>query len=171
LQDIRNRLQLRDDQLHITRPKLAKENATLAPRKSPVVFVITPTYPRSTQQPDLVQVSLSLIVTKAHVHWLVIEDSKQETEWIRELLQRTGRPSTYWALKADPKSHCRGISQRNAALRWVLEHADDDDVVYFADDDNSYDPRVFEEVTNIHCACRVIADIPHSIFYACRSVE
>ena len=43
-----------------------------------------------------------------------------------------------WAL---PK----GVSNRNGGIKWIRENANSG-VVYFADDDNSYDIRLFEEV-------------------------
>jgi hypothetical protein len=63
--------------------------------RKPTVFVITPTYSRSTQQPDLLRVSLSLRVTSAKVHWILVEDSKHRTPWVAELLARTGLPNTH----------------------------------------------------------------------------
>ena len=39
----------------------------------------------------------------------------------------------------------RGVANRNLGLEWVIENSDDG-VVYFADDDNTYDIRLFEEV-------------------------
>ena len=36
--------------------------------------------------------------------------------------------------------------KRRAALSWIREHGSDEGVVYFADDDNSYDTRIFEEI-------------------------
>lgn len=44
----------------------------------------------------------------------------------------------------------RGVSNRMAALAWLRENAEDG-VFYFADDDNTYDYRLFAEV-------RVIGD-------------
>lgn len=43
----------------------------------------------------------------------------------------------------------RGVLQRNFALRWVRENLVDhvNGVVYFADDDNTYDTDLFEEVS------------------------
>ena len=35
---------------------------------------------------------------------------------------------------------------RRAALSWIREHGSDQGVIYFADDDNSYDTRIFEEI-------------------------
>ena len=40
----------------------------------------------------------------------------------------------------------RGVAGRNAALRWIVENAEDEGVIYFADDDNAYDLRLFQEV-------------------------
>ena len=44
----------------------------------------------------------------------------------------------------------KGVSNRNAGLEYVLKHvnetADNSGVIYFADDDNTYDPQLFEEV-------------------------
>ena len=35
---------------------------------------------------------------------------------------------------------------RRAALDWIRQHGDERGVIYFADDDNSYDVRIFEEI-------------------------
>ena len=43
----------------------------------------------------------------------------------------------------------RGVSNRNKALEWIYENADDNGVVYFADDDNTYDLEAFQEVSPI----------------------
>lgn len=39
----------------------------------------------------------------------------------------------------------RGVSNRNAGLKWLKTHASEG-VIYFADDDNTYDYRIFQEV-------------------------
>lgn len=39
----------------------------------------------------------------------------------------------------------RGVSNRNRGLKWVRENATEG-VVYFADDDNTYDISIFEQV-------------------------
>ena len=42
----------------------------------------------------------------------------------------------------------RGVEQRNLAISWLREHRNDEasGVVYFGDDDNTYDLQLFEEV-------------------------
>lgn len=50
-------------------------------------------------------------------------------------------PEKYKKSKLKP----RGVANRNAALDWVRSNCKSG-VVYFADDDNTYDIRLFEEV-------------------------
>ena len=46
----------------------------------------------------------------------------------------------------------KGVANRNAAMKWIYEHvqeiSDDSGAFYFADDDNTYDIRIFEEIRN-----------------------
>ena len=41
----------------------------------------------------------------------------------------------------------RGCTQRNAALSWIKDNVEEG-VIYFADDDNAYDIRLFSEIRN-----------------------
>ena len=45
-----------------------------------------------------------------------------------------------------PTQYHRGVDQRNLALRTVAAMGETNAVVYFADDDNTYDLDVFEEM-------------------------
>ena len=57
-------------------------------------------------------------------------------------------PAKYRALK--PSLWPKGVSNRNAGLRWIYDHVnatgDSRGVFYFADDDNTYDIRILEEI-------------------------
>lgn len=52
-------------------------------------------------------------------------------------------PDQYRNKKKGPKP--RGVSNRNRGLEWIRENAKTG-VFYFADDDNSYDLQLFDEV-------------------------
>lgn len=53
------------------------------------LYIITPTYRRPEQLPELTRMSHTLMLVK-NVHWLVIEDATVATEQVTRLLDRTG---------------------------------------------------------------------------------
>ena len=86
--------------------------------------------------------------------WVVIEDAGEKTKLVTNLLKRCRVTSVHLNIptsdfyRKDP-SKPRGVEQRNAGLSWIRDHHTKDDcngVVYFGDDDNSYDLRIFDEV-------------------------
>ncbi|KAF7989703.1 hypothetical protein HCN44_008377 [Aphidius gifuensis] len=124
---------------------LKQVNNTLEP-----LYIITPTYRRSEQIPELTRMSHTLMLVD-NIHWLVIEDSKIPTKQVTQLLERTGlkfehliapMPDKY-KLKKGAKP--RGVSNRNRGLSWIRANATDG-VFYFADDDNTYDIDLFKEI-------------------------
>ena len=108
--------------------------------------------------------------------WIVVEDSKLVTARLKRILERfntlnivltagerdhshtihTHVTSKQLLLTAEmPKKYRkqkgpkpRGVAGRNEAIRWIVENVEGDGVMYFADDDNTYDLRLFEEVGN-----------------------
>jgi galactosylgalactosylxylosylprotein 3-beta-glucuronosyltransferase 3 len=126
----------------------------------PVIYIITPTdNKRETQLADLTRVRNTLWLVPKIV-WIVVEDSAVKTRKIENFLQYS--KITYVHLneitpneliiKSSEKTWTkpRGIFQRNKALAWLRENQniiDLNGVVYFADDDNTYDIRLFEEVS------------------------
>lgn len=50
--------------------------------------------------------------------------------------------------KKTKKAKPRGVSNRNRGLRWLRENATEG-VFYFADDDNTYDISIFEQVFHL----------------------
>ncbi len=97
-----------------------------------------------------------------------MEDAEQKSTVVTSLLSRQHSckipHSTHLNIRT-PKPHrrrpkdpvwlkSRGVQQRNIALMWLREAAANNqlqqtgyDVIYFGDDDNVYDLRVFEEVS------------------------
>lgn len=109
--------------------------------KHPLVYFVTPTYYRSTQMADMTRLSQTLMHDK-RVYWIVLEDRDNCTVRIRALLERTGLPFAHLAVPTDPaikaQKRVKGVEQRNRALD-IVEQIRLPGVVYFGDDDNSYD--------------------------------
>ncbi|RXG72554.1 hypothetical protein Avbf_05772 [Armadillidium vulgare] len=51
-------------------------------------------------------------------------------------------PKRYRKAKKKP----RGVSNRRAALEWIKKHGNDEDVLYFLDDDNTVNVELFDEI-------------------------
>lgn len=113
------------------------------------IYVITPTYARKVQKAELTRVSQ----TFSHLtgfHWIVVEDAVNKTELVSNFLKNSDVEGyTHLNVKSSLSTRTRGIAQRNLALDWVLDNTNgttDKGVVYFADDDNTYDLKIFHEV-------------------------
>ncbi|CAG2101543.1 unnamed protein product [Medioppia subpectinata] len=126
------------------------------------IYVITPTYDRFVQKAELIRLSHTLILAQ-NIHWILVEDSPQKTQLVTQFLkhiQNYGHlkythlnaltPSEYKMKTTDPNwLKPRGVLQRNAGIDWIRENAhivDKKGVVYFADDDNTYDLKIFDEM-------------------------
>ncbi|XP_043594582.1 galactosylgalactosylxylosylprotein 3-beta-glucuronosyltransferase P [Bombus pyrosoma] len=114
------------------------------------LYIITPTYRRPEQIPELTRMSHTLMLVK-NIYWLVIEDASVATKQVTRLLERTGlkfehltapMPEKY---KQKKGAKPRGVSNRNRGLQWIRANATNG-VFYFADDDNTYDIALFDEI-------------------------
>ncbi|KAK1150847.1 galactosylgalactosylxylosylprotein 3-beta-glucuronosyltransferase 3-like [Acipenser oxyrinchus oxyrinchus] len=123
----------------------------------PTIYTVTPTYTRLVQKAELTRLSQTLLHVPS-LHWVVVEDSPVKTSLVSELLKRSGlrythlctqTPKDFKLQEGDPNwLKPRGVEQRNLALQWLRENRgpSDEGVVYFADDDNTYSLRLFEEM-------------------------
>lgn len=113
------------------------------------LYIVTPTYTRATQLADLTRLANTLRLVPG-VHWLVSEDRNSTSLPVTQLLEASGLEYTQLAAARPPeligKVIGRGVFNRRAALAWIREHGSNEGVIYFADDDNSYDVRIFEEI-------------------------
>ena len=127
------------------------------------IFVITPTYQRKTQKIDLTAMCHTLMLVP-EVVWIVIEDAPKPTSLVTQLLSRCQVKKVHLTVPTSPafrpkngasaKSVSRGVEQRNAGLSWLRQHyktANCNGVVYFGDDDNKYDLRLFDDVSPHLC--------------------
>ena len=66
----------------------------------PVIYVVTPTYKRPTQAPDLTRVAQTLMLVK-QIHWIVIEDATEKSDFVTGLLKRTELSVTHLNISSD----------------------------------------------------------------------
>ena len=120
----------------------------------PVIYFVTPTYPRREQVAELTRLSQTLLNVKNLV-WIIAEDAKScssvvstvwliKTERIPYVHLISPMPEMYKSEPYKPK----GVSSRNAGGKWILDKGNIllPGVMYFGDDDNTYDLRLFEEI-------------------------
>lgn len=124
----------------------------------PTIYVITPTYKRLTQKADLTRLSQTLLHVPK-LHWILVEDSEEKTDLVIRFLENCGISYTHLAVRTpkqlitkegDPRwLKARGVEQRNLGLKWMRQNfrSDMKGIVYFGDDDNTYDLRIFEQVS------------------------
>lgn len=119
----------------------------------PTIYVITPTYTRATQIADLTRLKNTLSLVPKIV-WIIVEDSLIKTDKITIFTYESNmdivhlNEKTLFMPPQRMRSSHRGVEQRNRALQWIKENKPENAILYFADDDNSYDIRLFEEVLN-----------------------
>ena len=127
-------------------------------RRGKTIYVITPTYTRPSQAPDLTRIAqtLELAALKyVDIFWIVSEDAPKRSEIVSDIMAQTNLPNVH-LLGPRPQTHLdkrsgRGVSNRLAGLNWLRSQftgTTTEGIIYFADDDNSYDIRVFDEMKN-----------------------
>lgn len=117
----------------------------------PTLYIITPTYRRPEQIPELTRLGQTLMHVPK-LHWLVADDSTSSNKQVVDYLKSTGMSFTY-LLTPMPSQYAnrwfgplpKGVANRNGAMKWLRCHATKG-VMYMADDDNTYDMRIFHEI-------------------------
>ncbi|XP_069750300.1 galactosylgalactosylxylosylprotein 3-beta-glucuronosyltransferase 3 isoform X3 [Narcine bancroftii] len=109
------------------------------------------------QKAELVRLSQTFRHLR-NFHWIVVEDADQRTELVAHLLRQSGLHYTHLNMATPPVLKlkdqdpswlkARGVEQRNLGIRWLRENRElsEEAVVYFADDDNTYSLRLFDEM-------------------------
>jgi len=117
----------------------------------PIIYFVTPTYPRREQIAELTRLGQTLMHVP-HLHWIVADDSDVCNVFLDHLLNRFGIPYTHLASPMPDYYRTikgpapRGVANRRAALKWLLSTNRKSGVLYFGDDDNTYDLRLFSEI-------------------------
>lgn len=119
----------------------------------PPLYIITPTYRRPEQLAEITRLGYTLKHVP-NLFWLIVEDAENRTETVTRLLKQINvpfihltapMPAKYRKLKVKP----RGVSNRNRGLQWIRANATEG-VLYFADDDNTYNLHIFEQMRFIN---------------------
>ncbi|XP_030080450.1 galactosylgalactosylxylosylprotein 3-beta-glucuronosyltransferase P isoform X2 [Drosophila hydei] len=132
-------------QYHMSRPPLASNEVV-----KPPLYIITPTYRRPEQLAELTRLGYTLKHV-LNLLWLVIEDANKTNPLVAHTLDRIGVPYEYLVApmpeqyKHTKKAKPRGVSNRNRGLDYLRANATEG-VLYFADDDNTYDVNIFEQM-------------------------
>ncbi|XP_077548366.1 galactosylgalactosylxylosylprotein 3-beta-glucuronosyltransferase S-like [Haemaphysalis longicornis] len=130
-----------------TWPHPLTETPAATKKPVPTVYVVTPTHRQATQIPNLYRLAHALMLA-TNVFWVLVEDAVRPTKAVSRLLEECGIPHVH-LLGPCPRSlrgKGRGVSARNAGIQWLQRNASQPGVVYFADDDNTYDHRIFDEI-------------------------
>lgn len=110
-------------------------------RNSSKLIIVTPTYDRPPRLEYLKRIA-SALNKVPHLQWFVIEDDKQIDPCVCDFLKKSGLDYRYEAY--GPSRHY-GNNQRDYALQ-CIKRENLQGIVYLADDDNYFDPRLFEEI-------------------------
>ncbi|KAI6171826.1 Galactosylgalactosylxylosylprotein 3-beta-glucuronosyltransferase [Aphelenchoides besseyi] len=111
------------------------------------IFVITPTFPRPERFADMTRLTQTLMHI-SNLFWIVVEDGHSTVPTVERMLNRSGINFTYLHITNKSGLPRRGWAQRNYGLQYIRENYANYNrggVVYFADDDNSYDIRLFND--------------------------
>ncbi|XP_005177433.1 galactosylgalactosylxylosylprotein 3-beta-glucuronosyltransferase S isoform X1 [Musca domestica] len=114
------------------------------------IYFVTPTYPRREQVPELTRLAYTLLHVP-RLHWIVANDHNACNPYLDTLLNRFGIPYTHLASPMPQRFHKaeskpRGVANRRAAMQWLRQHNITTGVLYFGDDDNTYDLKLFSEI-------------------------
>ncbi|CAG9805633.1 unnamed protein product [Chironomus riparius] len=118
--------------------------------KLQIIYFVTPTYPRREQIAELTRLGQTLMHVQ-NLFWIVADDSDVCNARLDKLLDNFGIPYVHLSspmpyLYRSQKTIPRGVSNRRAALAWIKNNNIKDGVLYFGDDDNTFDLRLFSEI-------------------------
>ncbi|XP_058125804.1 galactosylgalactosylxylosylprotein 3-beta-glucuronosyltransferase S isoform X2 [Anopheles coustani] len=116
----------------------------------PMIYFVTPTYPRREQIPEIIRLGQTLMHV-ARLHWIVADDTTSCSATLNSHIKKFGIPYTQLASPMPEvyrlrKNAPRGVANRRAALSWIRANNKRSGVLYFGDDDNTFDLKLFSEI-------------------------
>ncbi|XP_055597295.1 galactosylgalactosylxylosylprotein 3-beta-glucuronosyltransferase S [Uranotaenia lowii] len=121
-----------------------------APEPEPIIYFVTPTYPRREQVAEITRLGQTLMHIP-YLHWIVADDTDVCNRFLNDLLKNFGIPYTHISspmpdFYRSKKQVPRGVANRRAALAWIRNNNRKTGVLYFGDDDNTFDLKLFSEI-------------------------
>ncbi|KAI5646960.1 glycosyltransferase family 43 domain-containing protein [Phthorimaea operculella] len=119
-----------------------------------MIYFVTPTYPRPVQIAELTRLSHTLMLVP-RLHWILVDDNVGCSVHVLRILKRSGLPFTH-VLSTQQSDNNRDqlfhsdyinekVSDPSAGLNWIHNHVKEG-ILYFGDDDNTYDLDLFNEI-------------------------
>lgn len=112
------------------------------------IYFVTPTYPRPEQIPELTRLCHTLMHVP-QIHWIIADDTPVCSSEVHSILVKSRLPYTHIS---SPKPYKyfgsifpRGVANRLASLKWLRENVKKG-ILYFGDDDNTFDLELFMEI-------------------------
>ncbi|XP_071484611.1 galactosylgalactosylxylosylprotein 3-beta-glucuronosyltransferase 3-like [Diadema antillarum] len=142
---------------HPRAAEIVEKTLTNSTASFPTIYAITPTYTRPVQKAELTRLGHTFSLVR-NFHWIVVEDSEHKTRLVANFLANCGLSYTHLHVKTLDEYKLkenepawrkpRGVDQRNIAIDWIVENVREKEagVVYFADDDNTYSLKLFDEM-------------------------
>lgn len=128
----------------------ASENGIGHGDPEPIIYFVTPTYPRREQVAEITRLGQTLMHIP-YLHWIVADDTPVCNTFLNNLLKKFGIPFTHISspmpeVYRTKKLVPRGVANRRAALAWIRNNNKKTGVLYFGDDDNTFDLKLFSEI-------------------------
>uniref|UniRef100_A0A8D8F512 Galactosylgalactosylxylosylprotein 3-beta-glucuronosyltransferase n=2 Tax=Culex pipiens TaxID=7175 RepID=A0A8D8F512_CULPI len=138
-----------DDTRKLLYGEVTADSSTPEPA-APIIYFVTPTYPRREQIAEITRLGQTLMHVP-YLHWIVADDTDGCNRVLNSLLKRFGIPYTHIAspmpaFYRTKKLVPRGVANRRAALAWIRNNNKKSGVLYFGDDDNTFDLKLFSEI-------------------------
>uniref|UniRef100_A0A1B0ABJ1 Galactosylgalactosylxylosylprotein 3-beta-glucuronosyltransferase n=1 Tax=Glossina pallidipes TaxID=7398 RepID=A0A1B0ABJ1_GLOPL len=126
----------------------------------PMIYFITSTYPWREQMPKL----LKLGYTLQHVprlHWIVTDLYPTCNQYLSAFLHKFHMPFTHLSNRLldgfyEDKFEPQGFEEKEAGIEWLRTRNITSGILYFGNDDNTYDLKLFQEIRST----RVVSMFP-----------
>lgn len=127
---LREALTLHKEELQLTQQQLLLLQHLESEKNTevhPVIYAITPTYKRYVQKAELTRISQTLKLVP-NIHWIVVEDSEEKTDLVRNVLLESKLIATHLNAKTPPFEKLKDKVSFGNSFVFLILHDDADRV-------------------------------------------